>query len=263
MSREAKDQFLFDEIAEKYMRKDIALSSMLPRKAQIVTAVQPLLKKKTTLGTIMDIGCGIGAPAKYLSGLYDHYIGIDQSGEMIAIAQHFNEKEEQTEFIVDNIKSPAIPKKAADMVLSIGALHHMTELEKVMEALVGLAKPEADLLVIEPQSGNPLIQIMRWLRGKIDKGYSEEQIFFSETALVSLLTNAGITDLGISYQGYLSTPFAQVILPPQFLTRYLSKTAIRIDHWLQARLKGRGRKLSFNIIITGKFPHNQKQKGIE
>jgi SAM-dependent methyltransferase len=254
MSREIKDQTLFDEIAEKYMRKDIALSSMLPRKAQIVTAIQPFLEKEATLGTVMDIGCGIGAPAKYLSGSYDRYIGIDQSGEMIAIAQHFNQEEKLAEFIADNIKSPTIPKKAADMVLSIGALHHMNELEKVMEALVELAKPEADLVVIEPQNGNPLIQAMRWIRGKIDKGYSEEQIFFSETELVELLTNAGITDLVINYQGYLSTPFAQVIIPPQFLTSKLSKIVIKIDGWLQAHMKGWARKLSFNIIITGKFP---------
>lgn len=254
MSRERKDQILFDEIAEKYMRKDIAPSSTLPRKAQLVTAIQSFLEKKNTLGTVVDIGCGIGAPAKYLTGLYDRYIGIDQSAEMISVARYFNRKEKQAEFIADNIKGPQVPKKIADIILSIGALHHMTELERVMETLVEIAKPNTDLLIIEPQNANPLIQGMRWLRGKIDKGYSEEQIFFSEAELVELLTNAGIMDLKISYQGYLSTPFAQVIIPPQFLTYRLSQTAILIDRWLQAHLKGELRKLSFNIIITGKFP---------
>jgi len=122
-----------------------------------------------------------------------------------------------------------------------------------MENLVKIAKPDADFVVIEPQNANPIIQSMRWLRGKIDKGYSEEQIFFSEEELTSLFSRHGLTDLKISYQGYLSTPFAQVVIPPQFITLPLSRLSIRIDEWLQNHLKWGLEKLSFNIIITGKF----------
>lgn len=253
MSREDRDQELFDVIAKKYMRKDLVPASSFSRKQQLLTALKPLLGEAKSLGTIVDIGCGIGAPAKYLDGHYLQYIGVDQSAEMVRVAELFNQSHSQASFVADSVKNTQLKKNTADMILSIGALHHMTELEIVMGNLVKIAKPDADFVVVEPQNANPIIQSMRWLRGKIDKGYSEEQIFFSEEELTNLFARHGVINLKISYQGYLSTPFAQVIIPPQFITLPLSRLSIRIDKWLQNHLKWGLEKLSFNIIITGKF----------
>jgi hypothetical protein len=130
----------------------------------------------------------------------------------------------------------------------------MSELDEVMECLVRLAKPGATLVVLEPQNGNPVIQGMRWLRGAIDQAYSDEQIFFSEEELNDLFTRHGIIDLNKTFQGFLAPPFAEVILPPQFITRHLSRLAILGDFWLQTYLPAALQKLSFNIIFTGIFP---------
>lgn len=254
MSREQEDRLLFDRIAQKYARKDVASSSALARKDQLLTAMRQAADSSVPWGVIVDVGCGVGAPAQYLQGTYQKYIGIDQSPEMIDAAKIFNCEIAQAEFFADNVKESQLPPRSADAILSIGALHHMTELDKVMKSLIAIARPGAKFVVIEPQNGNPFIQLMRWLRGLIDKSYSREQVFFAESELVDLFTRHGITGLKISYQGYFSTPFAQVIASSNPLLVSLSRLSIRIDNWLQTHLGGPLQKLSFDIIITGAFP---------
>ncbi|PZD74272.1 2-methyl-6-phytyl-1,4-hydroquinone methyltransferase [Acaryochloris thomasi RCC1774] len=251
---ERQDQALFDQIALQYGQKDRTLSSSIARKGQLLSALQPLLKQTPSLGTVVDIGCGVGAPAQYLQGFYDHYIGVDQSSEMIRVAEVLNQPCNKTQFVASNIKAMTLPDHIADVVLVVGALHHMTDLEAVMGCLVKLAKPGAYLMVIEPQKANPLIQGMRWLRTKIDRGYSEDQIFFSEQELVDLLHQHNISIHDLTYRGFLSPPFAEVIIPPQFLSRHLSQWALTIDRWFDRYLPQPLHKLSFNICITGVFP---------
>ena len=252
MTRERVDRDLFDRIASRYARKDIVASSSLARKHQLLAAIRPVLDQLPNLGTLVDIGCGVGAPARYLTGHYERYIGIDQSAEMIEAATAFNRGNLKAEFTAQNIKSRDLPQNVADVVLSDGALHHITELDEAMNALARIAKPGAFLVVREPQNGNPLLQTMRWIRGIVDASYSREQIFFSEAGLRELLSH-NVTDIAVEFQGFLSTPFAQVVMRPQFLSVPLCRAAISTDRWLDARLPAPLKKLSFNIIVIGRF----------
>ena len=252
MTREQADRDLFDRIARRYARKDVVASSSLARKSQLLTAIKPLLDESPNLGTVVDVGCGVGAPARYLTGHYERYIGVDQSEEMIEAAVAFNLNNPKAEFIARNIKSSDL-QDVADVVLSDGALHHITELDEAMDALVRIAKPGAFLVVREPQNGNPLLQAMRWMRGIVDPSYSREQVFFSEGDLRELCSNHGVTDISVEFQGFLSTPFAQVVIHPQFLSVPLSRAAISADRWLDAYLPGPLKKLSFNIVVVGRF----------
>lgn len=252
MPREQSDRDLFDRVASCYVRKDIVASSALARRYQLLAAIEPVLDQLPNMGTIVDVGCGVGATAMYLVDHYEHYIGIDQSEEMIKAAILFNRGNPKAEFIAENVKSRDLPQDVADVILSDGALHHITELNKAMDALLRIAKPGAFLVVREPQNGNPLLQAMRWIRGIVDASYSREQIFFSETSLRELLSH-NVTDIAVQFQGLLSTPFAQVVMRPQFLSVPLCRAAISIDRWLNAHLPAPLKKLSFNIIVIGRF----------
>jgi SAM-dependent methyltransferase len=253
MRRETEDRLLFNQIAGHYAVKDIVPSSSLARKSQLLTAVGPLLRERPSLGTVVEVGCGVGAPAKYLKGHYEHYLGIDQSEEMIKAARVFNQNNPRAEFIASNVKSEGLPRDAADTILSIGALHHMTQLEDVLRSLIRIAKPQAYLVVVEPQDGNPLVQAMRYVREIVDRAYSKQQIFFSERELRELLANEGIAVLSVDFQGFLTPPFAQVVIQPQAVSVALSRLAILADSWLDAHLPDVLKKLSFNIVITGRL----------
>jgi len=172
---------------------------------------------------------------------------------MIKAAVLFNQGNPRAEFIARNVKSGDLPRNVADVILSDGALHHITELEETMDSLVRIAKPGAFLVVREPQNDNPLLQMMRWIRGIVDSSYSREQIFFSEGDLRDLFANHGITDLSVEFQGFLTPPFAQVVMYPQVLIVPLSRVAVRIDSWLNAHLPGFLKRFSFNIVVVGRF----------
>jgi len=253
LGREQADRELFDRIAGRYATKDIVLSSSLARQYQLLTAMRPVLDQAPNLGTILDVGCGVGAPARYLDGHYERYIGVDQSTAMIEAAVALNRGNPRAEFLARNIKSRDLPTNVADVVLSDGALHHITELDEALDALTRVAKPGAFLVVREPQNSNPILQGMRWIRGVVDSSYSREQIFFSERGLRDLLSRHGITNVEFDFQGFLSTPFAQVVVHPQSLAVPFSRMGILIDRWLDAHLPKRLKKLAFNITAIGRI----------
>jgi SAM-dependent methyltransferase len=254
MSREERDQALYDAFAEKQARKDLLPASAFARRSELESALGLAFSPTDPLGTVLEIGCGIAAPARYLNGRYTHYIGVDQSAEMIRVAQIFNNGNLRLQLLAQNIKHVELPDHIADMVLSVGALHHMSELDAVFSILHRLAKPGTLMIAREPQNGNPLIQLARWVRARLDSSYSQEQIFFAENALLDLFRRNGLIVKHVAFQGYLTTPFAQVVLPPQVVTAPLSRLAARTDRWLYEHMPRSLQKLSFNIVVVAQFP---------
>jgi len=248
------DRDLFDRIAADFASKDSIKSSSLARRYQILYAVEPILKKLGPDISIIDIACGVGAPAKYLLGLYEDYTGIDHSSAMIAAAVKFNAGNSGARFITGNIKTAALPERSADLILAIGALHHMTELDKVMEILKRLAKPGAYFVAVEPYRGNPLVQLLRWVRTIIDRSYSNDQRYFSRQEIRELLSEHDMAEIAICHQGFLSPPFAQVILKPQWLAVPLARLAVALDKSCDKFCPKMLKRLSWNIVIRCRFP---------
>lgn len=151
--RQAKDQQLFNQIASQYAQKDIVPSTAVVRKNELETCLRYALASHTArsfsgspakLGTLLEIGCGVGAPSWHLRGLYQEYIGVDYSDKLVEIGRKLAVGPE-ARFYVSDVKKLDLPVKA-DTVLSLGVLHHMTELPKVMEALKRVGKPGALLV---------------------------------------------------------------------------------------------------------------------
>jgi ubiquinone/menaquinone biosynthesis C-methylase UbiE len=252
--KETRDRLLFDSIAAKYAKKDRAKSSSLVRKYQIDFALKSLLKQNSNLGTIIEIACGIGAPAYYLKGHYDRYIGIDYSEQQIAAARQFNADNEKATFIAANIKSLDQISDKADLILAIGAIHHMTDITQVFYTLINIAKPGANFVAIEPNRGNLLIQLLRQIRAKLDKGYSEEQHYFLADELKDLIAAGGLTDIAVVPEGYFSPPLAQVIINPQLLSAPVSSMLVAMDRFLDNRNSRFWLSLSWNLVARGRFP---------
>jgi len=254
--KEINDQRLFDEIAQEYAKKDMVPSSMIARNFQLLSAAKLILKDKNNLGLVVDIGCGVGAAAKYLKGSYSFYIGIDQSEREIALAKTIHQNNQKVRFLAQNVKTVKLRKKA-DLVLSLGALHHMTDLKKVFRTLKEIAKPNALLLIIEPQKSNFIINFARILRQRFDPAYSKDQVYFKDKILVKILKGAGLQDIEVDFQGFLVPCFAQVILPPQMITKYLSLLATFVDRGFNLFPQTLKKYLSFNIVIKARFPKGE------
>jgi len=250
---EEKDREHFDRIAETYSRKDTVRSCRVAREYQVRRCIASVLKETGKIGTIIEVGCGIGRAAKYLKGQYDKYIGIDQSLRLIEVARLFN-ADCPAEFLCENIKSSSLPDGIGDVVILIGALHHMTEMDAIMGALQRIARPGAAFVALEPNRGNPLIMGLRRIRQKIDAAYSEDQRYFSRRELIELLERHRFCEIQVQYQGYVSPPFAEVMLRPQLIFALLSRMAVAVDHALDSHLPGALRFLSWNLLAQARFP---------
>ena len=253
---EESDKQLFDRISKKYALKDIVESSSGPRRYQLMFAIGPVLKKLSSINTIVEIACGLGASSKYLLGNYEKYIGIDYSKKLIEKASEFYKDNLKAEFIAENVKNVSasqVGPRSADVILAVGALHHMTDLDGVIKSLANIAKPRAYFIGIEPNSANPIIQIMRWIWARVNTSYSKDQIFFSKRGLHDLMEKNNFKDIELEYQGFFTPPFAQVVINPQLISMPLSKAAIFIDKELDKFFPGFLKFLSWNIVIRAKF----------
>ncbi|MEK6644159.1 MAG: class I SAM-dependent methyltransferase [Planctomycetota bacterium] len=249
---EIHDRLLFDRIVAEYRRKDAASSSSAIRRYQVARCVEPVLGTSGRVDTIVEVGCGLGRAARYLKGRYNRYLGIDHSVQMIEEARRLN-ADCPADFLCANIKSTEIPSKIGDLVILLGALHHMLDVGQVMESLHRIARPGAHFVAFEPNRGNPLIQGLRRIRQRLDPSYSEDQRYFTREELRDLITGHGIKEVQVQYQGYLSTPFAEVVLRPQFVFTPLARLAQGMDLLLDNYLPGPVRFLSWNLIAWGRF----------
>jgi len=244
-----KDRELFNRIADKYCKKDLAGSSSVARRHRLIEsiAVVPGNEPKT----ILEVGCGAGFSAAYLDGKYEKFIGVDYADQLIEYANAHHSRDD-VEFHASDIRDFQ-PSHPCDVVVMIGVLHHFDDIPEIMNLIVPMVKPGGWLIANEPQPGNPLVQLTRQIRKTVDSGYSPDQVTLSGLELTKLYEDAGLQDIRIVPQGILSTPFAEVVMSPQVLTKPLSRLACGFDRFAcNAVNHGLLKCLSWNLIAAGR-----------
>jgi 2-polyprenyl-3-methyl-5-hydroxy-6-metoxy-1,4-benzoquinol methylase len=245
---ERKDRKLYNQIASQYLLKDLTPYCSLARKLRLK---QTLKRANASLDHILEIGCGTGFTARYIQNTYTSYTGIDYSKKLIELAKENNQLKNTT-FICKNIKEFNSSRKF-DTIIMIGVLHHITEKEITLNKLKTLLNPDGKIIINEPKNSNPIIQLLRKIRTKIDDGYSDSQSFFSESELAKLFKNNGYT-VNTYPQGILTTPLAEIATLPNFLFYPITHLLIKIDPILENLIhKTKYKKISWNIILEAKL----------
>jgi SAM-dependent methyltransferase len=246
--REAADRAHFDAIAERYGGKDEAPSSKPARRRRVERTMAAVPGER--IGSVLEVGCGAGFGVEYLGGRVDDYVGIDHSKRLIEVAREKNSGDhvrfEATSIAEFNPESPF------DVILMIGVLHHLESPAKSMAQMVRWLRPGGYLVANEPQPANPLVRLARRVRACHDSSYSNEQEEIGAAELRSLFERAGLEEVAITAQGFFSTPFAEVVLKPYRLMAPVAHAACAVDRFLE---KGQGswtRRLSWNLIASGR-----------
>lgn len=246
-STEDQDRALFDRIASSYAQKDLRESSRLAREQRLRQTVKTLGGR---LGHVLEVGCGAGFTARYLEGSYDSYTGVDYSSELVRYAQLHNGGPER-EFVCANIKDYAPPRRF-DVILMVGVLHHIPDAAEALANLRRLLTADGVVVANEPQRGNPAISALRWVRKRVDRNYSSDQVEFSEPELLALFERSGY-DVECFPQGVFTTPFAETKPLPDRMSLTLSRLAAAVDPALERLIAGRrARRLAWNVVVVGK-----------
>jgi len=246
---ERSDRSLFNEIAEKYCRKDLTPSSQVARRYRLEKTISAVPVAPGT--AILEVGCGAGFSARYIREYYASYTGIDYSDNLIKYARQHN-MADKTVFQAVNLKDYK-PLGKFDIVLMIGVLHHLENVEQGLSQFIDLLKPGGWILVNEPQSSNVLIQLLRKIRARTDAAYSENQQNFSPPELGQLFRKAGLQNIILQPQGLFSTPFAEIIIQPQFISRPLAHLMTFFDRSIESCCSRLLMPFSWNIIAAGQL----------
>lgn len=223
---EEKD--LFDLISKRYDLKDHYIVSSRARKARLLSSISynDFFNKD-----ILEIGCGAGHSLKYIPNTFKSFTGIDFSDKLIELARK-NYSGEQSNVCFYPLSAEDFASATSekfDLIFMIGVLHHISEIDNFLNSLKSLCHKDSIIVFNEPTSGNLLISILRKLRKKVDLSYSDNQIFFTTHQLEKFFANSEFTIIELKNQGFLSTPFAEVMLRPAIIFYPICLIALLID----------------------------------
>jgi SAM-dependent methyltransferase len=246
--RDERDRELFDRVADDYTRKDEVQSSRLARRLRLDQTFDAIGPARPV--DVLEIGCGAGFATDYGRGRIRSYVGIDQSPELIALARRHHDSP-GVEFAVRSVHELDAPE-SADVVLMIGVLHHLSDVDGALKRIVETLRPGGWLVANEPSPSNPLIHAARLVRKRVDRSYSSEQEEFTAAELRSFYERAGLRDVTITAQGFFSSPFAEVPLPFQRLTAPIAALAVRCDRWIGRHTSPWMERIAWNLVAAGR-----------
>jgi SAM-dependent methyltransferase len=248
--REAHDREHFDTIAERFSAKDIAPSSRPARRRRVEQTITAVPKE--TFERVLEVGCGAGFGAEYLRGRYHHYIGIDHSRRLIEVAVEKNSGDD-VRFEATSVASFEPPWRF-DLIFMVGVLHHLEDAARSLKTVAGWLAPGGYLVANEPQPANPLVRAARRARTRFDRSYSSEQEEISAGELRAFFEGAGLEQIAIIPQGFVSTPFAELVLRPYGVMTRLARFACVVDGLLEKRPGSWLKAVSWNLIGCGRAP---------
>jgi SAM-dependent methyltransferase len=247
VSRGEADRSLYDRIAAELSRKDVLPASRIARQHRLR---QTLSLVDAPLGRILEVGCGAGFSAAYLRGQYLEYVGVDHSEKLVEFARQYH-PQDNTVFCAADINLLKC-EQPFDCAFMIGVLHHLEEPVKSLRHIKSLTRSGGWIVANEPQPGNPLVSLARGIRKRFDENYSTDQVEFSAGQLRKIFLDAGLSDIRIVPQGYLSTPLAEVALPLQRALTGVAELSCLLDRGLEAMIGNWGNRLSWNLIIAAR-----------
>ncbi|MDI6808602.1 MAG: class I SAM-dependent methyltransferase [Candidatus Eisenbacteria bacterium] len=113
---------------------------------------------------VLEYGCGAGSYAFPLANRGASVVGIDISKEAIEIASSRAKEEglDKVVFAVMDAEATQFEDNSFDMVCGTAILHHL-RVDRALNEIVRVLKPEGKAVFIEPMGHNPVINLFRKL----------------------------------------------------------------------------------------------------
>lgn len=101
----------------------------------------------TAENKVLDMGCGIGKIAEYISDTTNAYVlGIDIASEAIKRAQERTcDKRDRLEFRVEDMNDLSFTPNNIDTVISIATLHYLDDIVKTIDQMKNLLSPKGQM----------------------------------------------------------------------------------------------------------------------
>ena len=161
------------------------------------------LKSYAKDSLILDYGCGIGSFVKKVAEYNPKKItGIDISEISIEKAKrNTKDLKIKTDFKVENCEKTSFNNNSFDIIYGTGVIHHL-QIEKSLDEIFRILKPNGNLLFIEPLGTNPIINLYRKLTPKA-RSVDEHPLIEKDLDYIK----KKFIDINIKYYGFLTLVF--------------------------------------------------------
>ncbi len=98
---------------------------------------------------VLEVGCGIGKDARFLTENGIAYTGLDYSGRSLQLAkQHFEIAGLTKRFVNGDAIALPFPNSRFDLVMSIGVLHHVPQIAAACREVIRVLRPGGSVRVM-------------------------------------------------------------------------------------------------------------------
>ena len=99
---------------------------------------------------VLDVGCGIGGPAKFLNETFDaDVLGVDLASNCVAIANHRYAANDKLNFLVADAVTHEFPVASFDLIYSRDVILHIASKDKLFSRLLAATKPGGKLVMTD------------------------------------------------------------------------------------------------------------------
>jgi 2-polyprenyl-3-methyl-5-hydroxy-6-metoxy-1,4-benzoquinol methylase len=150
-------------------------------------------------GTLVDVGCGAGALARNLDGLWQRYVGCD-----IARYDGFPERE-GTSFVRADLNQPPYPLDAAsaDVVAAVETIEHLENPRAFVRELVRIVRPGGWIVVTTPNQLSLLSKLTLVFKNQFNafqaRDYPAHVTALLEIDLLRIARECGLEDGAVRY----------------------------------------------------------------
>jgi len=133
----------------------------LPRVRALYAGLFSEFLGEEPFGALLDIGCGTGIYFEALAGHGREIHTLDASEAMVGVARNFCESNGLNHVypIVGAAEALPYQDNRFDAAVALDTLHHVSEVEPVLEEVFRVLKPGGVFLVFEPNILNPLMWV--------------------------------------------------------------------------------------------------------
>ncbi|HEX2092489.1 MAG TPA: methyltransferase domain-containing protein [Longimicrobiaceae bacterium] len=184
-------------------------------------------------GLFLDVGCGVGNLARFVSGDFDEYVGADA-----VRYEGFPADAAFSQVDLDTGRLP-LPDGAADVVAAVETIEHLENPRAFLRELVRLAKPGGWVIVTTPNQLSLLSLLSLVVKGRFvhfqDVHYPAHLTALLEVDLRRIAGECGLVDVAIEFSQHGRVPGTARYYPQGLARRF-------------------PRALSDNVLMIGRKP---------
>lgn len=188
----------------------------MQRRRNRITEVLITACERPRSAKILSLGCGNGETEITAAPHFGHITGLDlselaieQASERASAAGASN-----TNFITgDCTELEGLGLDTPfDAVWALGFLHHISddEMRKLVRGVYKVLAPGGVMVTLDPSSRRLVGLLKSLVPGKIEKHHSPDERELDPRWLQDMFSNAGYSDIGVSYVDFFVGPFSWV-----------------------------------------------------